>query len=95
MASHTERAIGQLRAVAEQTQAYLSRISTSAERISGLSSSALFGTAGGIFGTAAGVLVALFTGINVAAISTPLTAFGIVAGVLIFRGPSTTLFAPW
>jgi len=86
MSEQKDNALDRLKSVAKHTHEYLTKLSDTAERASELSSPSLLGTAGGILGTAVGVLVAHFTGVSLLLISTPLTALGIVSGILFFRG---------
>lgn len=87
MNNEIDRALNGLRNASKHTTDLLRRLSDSSEKLGRKNSSTLFGTLGGLLGASAGTALAYATGFSLIALSTPLTGVGIVAGILIYRGP--------
>ena len=75
-----------LRQVAKTTDTFLAKLSNSSETLTKKNSSTLYGTGAGLLGFLGGLGLAHLFGASLLLISTPLTALGIVGGVLLYRG---------
>lgn len=86
MKKDTESLISELERINNRAEKALDKLIQASENADSRESSTLFGTAGGILGALAGILIAPHIALPVLLISTPLTALGIIGGILIYRG---------
>lgn len=75
-----------LQQVANKTSGFLNKANLASEIADSKKTSVLFGTAGAIIGSLIGVFAATYVGIPLLLISTPITALGIIGGILTYRG---------
>lgn len=86
MKKDIESSISDLENITSNTEKALDKLIQASEKADASSSSTLFGAAGGIIGALAGTLIALHIALSVLLLSTPLTALGIIGGILVYRG---------
>lgn len=86
MKKDIESSITELEQITSKTDKLLDKLMQASEKADAKNSSALFGVAGGIIGALAGILIAPQVGVAALLLSAPLTALGIISGVLTYRG---------
>jgi hypothetical protein len=72
--------------VSQQTTKLLERVTSSSEKLGRQSSTTLIGSVGGIIGGLSAIGVAHFAGISLMLLGGPLSALGILGGILACRG---------
>lgn len=77
----------ELRSVADETEKVLDRLSLTSDRLSAKSSSALFGTLGGLGGLSAAYLICAISTASLPVTGVLLASLGIAVGVAAYRGP--------
>lgn len=87
MQNDVDRALNILKKASKHSSELLQRLSNTSEKLGRKNSSTLFGTFGGLLGAGVGTALSYATGISLLALSTSLTGLGIVAAILIYRGP--------
>lgn len=83
-----ESSISELEQITSNTGKLLDKLMQASDKAEAKNSSALFGVAGGITGALTGILIAPQVGVAALLLSAPLTALGIISGVLTYRGRS-------
>jgi hypothetical protein len=86
MSNATTVATERLENVSRQTATLLERVTSSSEKLGRQSSTTLVGSVGGIVGSLAAVGVAHYAAISLMLIGAPLSALGILGGILLCRG---------
>jgi hypothetical protein len=86
MSKATALATERLETTSQQTAKFLERVTGSSERVGRQSSITLVGAAGGALGALSAVGLAHIAGISLALLGGPLSALGILTGVLLCRG---------
>jgi hypothetical protein len=86
MSKATALATERLEDVAQQTTKLLERVTSSSEKLGRQNSTTLVGSLGGIIGAITAVGTAHVAGISILMIGAPLSALGILGGILVCRG---------
>jgi len=86
MSNATAAATDRLEKVSRQTAQLLERVTSSSEKLGRQSSTTLVGSVGGIIGSLGATAVAHFAGISLMLLGAPLSALGILGGILVCRG---------